>query len=128
MDARDLLVPALLFAGSLPMFAIAWRIGHGDLHWVNGLDARRLRDPAAVARRLARLLALVGVALVLGAAGLYVAGDDEGRMIAVVLVLLLVVNGLGLALFRAAGAARRDYLPGPRPTSDAGAGDGTGRS
>ncbi len=122
MDTRDLLVPALLFAGSLPMFAIAWRIGRGDLHWVNGLDARRLRDPAAVARRLARLLSLVGIALVLGAAGLYAAGDDEGRMITVVLVLLLVVNGLGFALFRAASSARRDYLPGPRPPSDPDAG------
>jgi hypothetical protein len=125
MDTYDLLVPALLFASSLPMFATAWRVGRGDLHWLNGLDAARLRDPRVVATRMARLLAMVGIALVLGALGVYWAGDAEGRMLAVVVVLLLAVNGLGLVVFRAVSAARRDYVPAPSQPGGPARGTGT---
>ncbi|MBB1087345.1 hypothetical protein H4F99_02445 [Lysobacter sp. SG-8] len=121
--AQDLLVPLVLFASSLPMFAIAWRVGQGDLRWLNGLDAARLPDPAAVARRLGWLLASVGFALWLGALGLYWAGDRQGPLAVVTVLLLVAVNGLGLALFIAARRARRDYLP-PRDGRAAGGGNG----
>ena len=121
MDVRDLLIPALLFAGSLPMFAIAWRVGHGDLHWLNGLAPTRLRDPAALGRRLGWLLAAVGIALWLVALGLYWAGGDPGRLALVSIALLVAVNGWAVALFVAARRAGREQLPPPgRP------GDGRG--
>ncbi|MCF7221102.1 hypothetical protein [Marilutibacter chinensis] len=107
----DLLVPTLLAAGSLPMFAIAYRVARGDLHWLNGLDAGRLRDPQRIAARMSRLLGLVGVALLLGAAGMYWAGGMQARVGAVTVGLLIAVNGLGVALVLAIRRARRDYLP-----------------
>ncbi len=127
MDPRDLLIPVLLFAGSLPVFAIAWRIARGELHWVNGLDARRLADPRSVATRLSRQLATVGALLVLGAIGLYWAGGDGGRATTVVVVLLLAVNGMGFMLFRTASVARRGYLALPRAPGGSGAHDQTGQ-
>ncbi|AWV07790.1 hypothetical protein [Marilutibacter maris] len=107
----DLLIPTILATSSLPMFAIAFRVGSGDLHWLNGLDARRLRDPQRVAARMARLLALVGVALLLGAAGMYWAGEQQSRLALVTIALLVAVNGLGVALLVAVRRARHDYLP-----------------
>lgn len=111
----DLLVPTILAVSSLPLFAIAYRVGCGDLHWLNGLDARRLRDPDAVARGMARRLALVGVSILLGALGMYWAGADQARIAIVAIVLLVAVNGLGIALVLAVQRARRDYLPSGPP-------------
>jgi hypothetical protein len=104
----DALVPTILVASSLPMFAIAWRVGRGDLQWLGGLDSRQLREPRRLATRASRLLGLAGLAVLLGGPGLYWADNDEGRIALVVLLMLFAVNGLAIALVLAVRAAGRD--------------------
>ena len=48
--------------------------------------------------RLARLMALVGVAIAGGALGLAWAGDDPARVLAVVIAMAIAVNGLGVMI------------------------------
>ncbi len=106
-----LFVPVLLLLSSVPMFVVAVLVARGNLHLLNGLDADRLRHPQAVATRMSRLLGLVGVVIVAAAFGMYWAGGNEVRVMVVTGLLLLLVNGLAMALFVAVAAARRDYLP-----------------
>lgn len=90
----DYLVPALLALSSLPAFVVAALIGRG-------------RPPGAPVPPLARLMRLVGVAIVAGAAGLLWAGEHETRRLAVIVAMVLAVNGLGLVLLFSLGRRRR---------------------
>lgn len=114
MNLQDWLLPLIFVVSAMPMFFLAGLVGRGNLQLVNGLDPSRVRDPAALARRIARLLAATGFAIVLGGAGLLWAGADSSRIIAVVLALVLAVNGLAVALILTVARARRDYRP-PQP-------------
>ena len=49
---------------------------------------------------------LVGFAILAGAAGLLWAGDNETRRLAVIIAMVLAVNGLGLALVFGLGRKR----------------------
>ncbi|MDH5824102.1 hypothetical protein QFW77_14060 [Luteimonas sp. RD2P54] len=83
-----LLLPMIVAASSLPAFLAARAFG-------------------ADRPRLARLMRLVGVAILAGAVGLAWAGGDRGRVVAVAVVLALAVNGLGLAVLVDALRSRR---------------------
>ena len=74
-----------------------------------GMDERRRR---ALDDRLARLMRMVGVAMLAMAAGMAAWGADQARMLALVAVLVLVVNGLVLAMALAVARARRGDWPG----------------
>ncbi|WP_223621625.1 hypothetical protein [Lysobacter sp. ESA13C] len=121
MTLHDYLVPIAMAVSAVPILVSAVLVARGNLHLINGLDASRLPDPARTAAKLARLLATTGVAMLLGGAGFYWAGDNEGRIALVVVALLLAVNGLAVALILAIGAARRSYRDRP------GGGEGTRR-
>lgn len=74
-----LTIPLILAASSLPAFVAA-------------------RLFARDRPRLARLIALVGLAILAGAAGLAWAGDDQRRLLAVVVAMAIAVNGLGVVI------------------------------
>lgn len=91
----DYAIPALLALSSLPAFVVAALIGRG-------------RPRGAPMPPLARLMRLVGVAIVAGAAGLLWAGEDETRRLTVIVAMVVAVNGLGLVLLFSLGRGRRD--------------------
>ena len=79
----DAWVPLLVAATGLPAVAIA--------AWL-------ARSPQPLQRSLALHMALVGLAIFMGALGLYWAAGDPGRIQAVVLAMVLAVNGLGVSM------------------------------
>ena len=111
MDIERLWLPIVVAVSAAPAFVVAGMVGRGALHLVNGLDPRRVRDPDALQRRLSRLLAAIGFAIVAGAAGLLWADGERDRVLAVVVAMVVAVNGLGLALVVAVARARGDGRP-----------------
>ncbi|MGO1068495.1 hypothetical protein [Lysobacter sp. CA199] len=110
---NDFILPGAMVISAVPILVAAVLVARGHLHLVNGLDASRLRDPAATAARLGRLLAMVAIALLSSALGYYWAAGDQTRTIGVTIALLVVVNGLAVALMLATSKARRDYRDVP---------------
>ncbi|KRD74766.1 hypothetical protein [Lysobacter sp. Root983] len=108
-STQALLLPAIIVVSGLPILIAAVLVARGNLHLLNGLDASRLRDPAAAAARFARLLALMAIAIFVSALGYYWAHGDDGRMLWVTVALLVAVNGLAVALMLALARAKRDY-------------------
>ena len=99
MPMSDYVVPLVLAISSLPAFIAA------------ALIARSARAARADGGRggtpvLARLMLLVGLAILAGAVGLLWAGDNESRRLAVVVAMVLAVNGLGLVLLFSLGRKR----------------------
>lgn len=90
----DFIVPLLLAISSLPAFVVARLIGRG-------------RPTGAPVPRIARVMRLVGITILAGAAGLYWAGDNETRRLAVIVAMVVAVNGLGLLLLFSLGRGRR---------------------
>ena len=93
----DYVLPLILAVSSLPAFVAARMMGRG-------------RPRGAPVPPLARLMRLVGVAIVAGALGLLWAGADETRRLVVIVAMVVAVNGLGLVLLFKLGRGR----PGPR--------------
>ncbi|KRD39086.1 hypothetical protein ASE35_01550 [Lysobacter sp. Root916] len=108
-STQALLLPAIIVISGLPILIAAVLVARGNLHLLNGLDASRLRDPAAAAARFARLLALMAIAIFVSALGYYWAHGNDGRMLWVTVALLVAVNGLAVALMLALARAKRDY-------------------
>lgn len=108
-STQALLLPAIIVVSGLPILIAAVLVARGHLHLLNGLDASRLRDPAAAAARFARLLALMAIAIFVSALGYYWAHGDDGRTLWVTVALLVAVNGLAVALMLALARAKRDY-------------------
>ena len=79
----DALIPLLVALSGLPALAIsAWLGGRGDDR----------------ARGLGLRWALLGLAIMLGAAGLYWAGSSHGRIWGVVIAMVIVVNALAVSM------------------------------
>lgn len=93
----DYVLPMILAVSSLPAFVAAAMMSRG-------------RPRGAPTPPLARLMRLVGVAIVAGALGLLWAGEDEARRLAVIVAMVVAVNGLGLVLLVKLGRGRT----GPR--------------
>lgn len=81
----EYLVPLILAISSLPAFAAAALMSRG-------------RAGGAPVPPLARLMRLVGLAILAGAGGLLWAGGNETRRLAVIVAMVVAVNGLGLVL------------------------------
>ncbi|MEI2454489.1 hypothetical protein ABU614_13920 [Lysobacter firmicutimachus] len=109
MNLDDFILPGAMVVTALPILVCAVLVARGQLHLVNGLDAARLRDPDAVAARIARLLALTAMAMLFAALGYYWANGEQSRTAGVTIALLVAVNGLAVLLIRAVAAARRSY-------------------
>ena len=93
----DYVIAVILAISSLPAFVAAALMSRGRPH-------------GAPAPPLARVMRLVGVAILAGALGLVWAGDNETRRLAVIVAMVVAVNGLGLVLLFKLGRGR----PGPR--------------
>ncbi|SDY45771.1 hypothetical protein SAMN04487939_102230 [Lysobacter sp. yr284] len=104
-----LVLPLIMAVSGLPVLVAAVLVARGNLHLINGLDASRLRDPAAVAARFARLLALVAISMFLAALGFYWAHGDYNRVLVVTVLLLVSVNGLAVTMLVALSRLKRDY-------------------
>lgn len=111
MNTQDWLLPLIFVLSAMPVFVLAGMIGRGNLQLINGLDPAKLRDPGLLARKLARLLAATGFAVVLGGAGLLWAGTDTTRITGVVLAMVVAVNGLAITLIVSVIRAKRDGNP-----------------
>lgn len=117
-NTHALMLPAIMLISAVPTLVAAVLVARGNLHLVNGLDASRLRDPAATAARLSRLLALIAIAILLAAPGYYWATGNDSRTTGVTVALLIAVNGLVVALMLAVAKARRDYRDRDAPRND----------
>ena len=91
---HELIVPAILAISALPAFVVARLMARG-------------RPKGAPMPRLARLMQLVGLAILAGAVGLFWAGDDGTRRLAVIVAMVVAVNGLGVLLLVSMGRGRR---------------------
>lgn len=63
-----------------------------------GIAAWLARSPHPLQRSLALRMALVGLAILAGALGLYWAGGDAGAMRAVAVAMVVAVNALGISM------------------------------
>jgi len=93
----DYVIPVILAISSLPAFVAAALMSRG-------------RPRGAPVPPLARVMRLVGMAILAGALGLVWAGDNETRRLAVIVAMVVAVNGLGLLLLFKLGRGRT----GPR--------------
>ncbi|QWP76186.1 hypothetical protein J5226_21770 [Lysobacter sp. K5869] len=114
-----LALPLILAISGVPVLVAAVLVARGNLHLINGLDASRLRDPAAAAARFGRLLALVAISMFLAALGFYWAHGDYNRILVVTVLLLVSVNGLAVVMLVALSRLKRDYRA-PRDDQRAG--------
>ena len=78
------IAPLLLALAGFPAIAVA--------AWL-------AKDARPASRGLAVRMALVGIAILLGALGLHWAGTDGRRVLQVVLVLAVIVNALALSMW-----------------------------
>ncbi|PBJ82223.1 hypothetical protein CMZ84_08490 [Lysobacteraceae bacterium NML93-0399] len=99
---------ALVFAlMAVPAFLSARWLVQGRLP-LSGGSGLNVRDKAVLDSKLARLLRMIGVAMLATALGLALWGDEERRLLGLIVVMFLVVNGLAAAcIFVVAGAKRR---------------------
>jgi len=73
-----------------------------------GSGRMTVRDKAVLDDKLARLLRMIGLAMLATAVGLALWGDDERRLLVLIGVMFLAVNGLAAAcILTVAGARRR---------------------
>ncbi|MDI9240530.1 hypothetical protein QLQ15_16620 [Lysobacter sp. LF1] len=91
---HELIVPAILTISALPAFVVARLMARG-------------RPQGAPMPRLARVMQLVGLAILAGAVGLFWAGDNGTRRLAVIVAMVVAVNGLGVILLVSMGRGRR---------------------
>ena len=99
---------ALVFAVlSLPAFVTARWLGPGRVPLAGDSGGMTALDKARLDDRLARLMRMIGVAMLLTGAGLAVVGDDQRRVAMLVVVMVVAVHGIGIAMLLAVLAARR---------------------
>ena len=104
---------ALVFALlSLPAFVSAGWLRDGRLPMARGARGLTPERQRALDDRLARLMRMVAVAMLAMAGGLALWGDDQTRVLALAAVMVLVVNGLAVAMLVAVLRARRGQWPG----------------
>ncbi len=102
-------IAALVFAlMAIPAFLSARWLVQGRLPLSAGSGRMTVRDKAVLDDRLARLLRMIGLAMLATAIGLALWGDDERRLLVLIVVMFLAVNGLAAAcIFTVASAKRR---------------------
>lgn len=102
-------IAALVFAlMAIPAFLSARWLVQGRLPLSAGSGRMTVRDKAVLDDRLARLLRMIGLAMLATAIGLALWGGDERRLLVLIVVMFLAVNGLAAAcIFTVASAKRR---------------------
>ena len=97
---------------ALPAFVSAGWLRDGRVPVARGARGMTGRRRRALDNRLARLMHMVGVAMLAMAAGLATWGGDQARVAALAVVLVVVVNGLAVAMLLSVLRARRGDWPG----------------
>ena len=106
-------IAALVFAlMAFPAFVAANWLGNGRLPVAGGARDMSEGRRRALDDRLARLMRLVGLAMLAMAGGMALWGGDDGRVLALTLVMVAVVNGLAIAKLVSVLRARRGHGPG----------------
>ena len=101
-------IAALVFAlTALPAFVFANWLRDGRLPLAGGSDGLTERERRALDSRLARLMRMVGMAILATGGGLALWGGDERRVLLLVAAMVLVVNALAAAMLVAVRHARR---------------------
>lgn len=99
---------ALVFAlMAVPAFLSARWLAQGRLPLSNGSAGMTVRDKAVLDSKLARLLRMIGLAMLATAAGLALWGDQERRVLGLITVMFLVMNGLAAACIYTVASAKR---------------------
>lgn len=110
LPGNEFVLPAVMLVSGAPILVAAVLVARGNLRLIYGLDASRLRDPAAAASRFGKLLALVAIAMFLAALGYYWSYGDQSRTMWVTVALLVAVNAVAVAMIVATARLKRDYL------------------
>lgn len=97
---------------ALPAFLIARWLRDGRLPLAGGAPHVTEGRRRALDDRLARLMRMVGLAMLAAAAALALWGDDPRRVLALAGAMVLVVNGLAVAMVVTVARARRGGGPG----------------
>jgi len=101
-------IAAIVFAlMAIPAFLSARWLVQGRLPLSAGSGAMTVRDKAVLDDRLARLLRMIGLAMLATALGLALWGGDERRLLALIVVMFLAVNGLAAACIYTVASAKR---------------------
>lgn len=99
---------ALVFAlMALPAFVAAHWLRSGRIPVAGGTHGMTEGQRRALDDRLSRLMRMVGLAMLAMAGGMALWGGDEARLLALVAVMVVVVNGLAVAMLVAVVRARR---------------------
>ena len=107
---------ALVFAlMAFPAFVAANWLGNGRLPIAGGTRKMSEGRRRALDDRLARLMRMVGLAMLAMAGGMALWGDEQGRVLALTLVMVVVVNGLAIAMLLSVLRARRHPGTGTGP-------------
>ena len=107
---------ALVFAlMALPAFVAARWLRAGRIPVAGGAQGMTEGRRRALDDRLARLMRMVGLAMLAMAGGMALWGDDEGRVLALTAVMVAVVNGLAIAMLVSVFRARRHPGTGTGP-------------
>ena len=101
-------IAALVFAlMAIPAFLSARWLMQGRLPLSAGSGRMTVRDKAVLDDKLARLLRMIGVAMLATAIGLALWGDNERRLLVLIVVMFLAVNGLAAACIYTVASAKR---------------------
>ena len=101
-------IAGLVFAlMALPAFLAANWLRSGRLPVAGGARGMNEGQRRALDSRLARLMQMVGLAMLATAAGMALWGGDQGRVLALTVVMVVVVNGLAIAMLVSVMRARR---------------------
>ena len=104
---------ALVFAlMALPAFIAAHWLRSGRLPVAGGAREMTEGRRRALDDRLSRLMRMVGLAMLAMAGGMALWGDDERRVLALTVVMMVAVNGLAIAMLVSVIRARRGAGPG----------------
>ncbi|TYT25472.1 hypothetical protein FZO89_03890 [Luteimonas viscosa] len=104
---------ALVFAlMAIPAFVAAGWLRDGRLPVAGGARGMTEGRRRALDDRLSRLMRMLALAMLAMAGGMALWGMDQRRILVLAVVLVLVVNGLALAMLLAVVRARRGTGPG----------------
>ncbi|WP_101926175.1 MULTISPECIES: hypothetical protein [Luteimonas] len=92
---------------ALPAFVSARWLADGRLPLSAGSRGMTVRDKAVLDSKLARLMRMTGLAMLATGLGVALWGDQERRLLALVVVMVLLVNGLALASVLVVAQAKR---------------------
>ncbi len=101
-------IAAALFAlFAVPAFVFARWLSDGRLPLPRGSAGMTVGTKAVLDSKLARLMRMTGIAMLATGVGMLLWGDDARRLLGLIVVMALLVNGLALASVLVIVSAKR---------------------